>query len=398
MIRFMKSISRYGFAEALRLAACGWSRRPHGIGSIAWCRFGLRNLRRLVGDAGEVEIVLTMPWGGGASMYLEKRLAETPDSRVTFVVRPVLAESGRLACEVYRGSCRIKSGLLRAVEELTCLAGHDVHVVVNELVQWHHYWPEDVMNEEVLEKTVASVLALKQALSASVTYLVHDYFSVCPRWTLTRDDGVYCDSEFSCASCGDCLAADSEQFAYEGGISIVRWRQTFGRLLSVADEVRVFSEDTGRRMARIYPDLKIRCVPHEPNGPVLRRPKLSRQPIVVGVFGPSTPNKGARQVAELVDYLRATGRTDVRVASIDHYVREEMPDIVEREGVNVAFFSSVVPETFSYVTQELMMMQLPVVCFDIGAPADRVRRYEKGRVVMEMTPAAVWSAIEELMR
>ena len=75
-----------------------------------------------------------------------------------------------------------------------------------------------------------------------------------------------------------------------------------------------------------------------------------------------------------------------------------MPDIVEREGINVAFFSSLCPETFSFVTQELMMMELPIVCFDLGAPAERLRQYDRGAVAKDMSAAAVWNAIEDLMK
>lgn len=397
-VRLFRSVSRYGIAEALRLAHSGWSRRPYGIGAVAWWRFGLRNPSRLAKGASKVEVVLTMPGGGGAAMYLEKRLSAAPDALATFVVRPALDEGGRLVCEAYRGSHKLRKGLLRSLKDLECLAGRDVTVVVNELVQWHRYWPENVTDERVLEKTVDAVLALKQALSAGLTFLAHDYFCICPRWTLTRDDGVYCADEFECVSCGDCLASGDPAFLYRGGVSVFRWRQVFGRLLAAAEEVRVFSEDTQRRLLRVYPQLKTRCVPHVPNGPALRAPRLSKRPTVIGVFGPQTPSKGARQVAALADYLKKTGHADVRVVVVDRYVREELPDIVEREGINVAFFASVVPETFSYVTQELMMMQLPVVCFDLGAPAERIRKCGRGAVAKEMTAESVWQAILEVMK
>lgn len=47
-------------------------------------------------------------------------------------------------------------------------------------------------------------------------------------------------------------------------------------------------------------------------------------------------------------------------------------------------FTSVVPETYSFVLSEMMSMGLPVVCLDIGAQGHRVREYEKGIVCSDV--------------
>ena len=83
---------------------------------------------------------------------------------------------------------------------------------------------------------------------------------------------------------------------------------------------------------------------------------------------------------------------------LGRYRREDMPAIVEKYGINVAFFASICPETFSYTVQELMMMGLPVVCFDIGAPSERVRAYEWGRVARCFDVDHVHELLSELHR
>ena len=80
------------------------------------------------------------------------------------------------------------------------------------------------------------------------------------------------------------------------------------------------------------------------------------------------------------------------------YELSELPGLLERYGVNIGFISSIWPETFSYVTQELMMLDLPLVCFDIGAPRDRIGKWKKGRIIPEMTPESAWATISELYR
>jgi glycosyltransferase involved in cell wall biosynthesis len=69
------------------------------------------------------------------------------------------------------------------------------------------------------------------------------------------------------------------------------------------------------------------------------------------------------------------------VSQTGSYERSELVEKIEGSGANVFLFPSVWPETFSYVTQELMCLDVPIVCFDLGAPAERVRQYAKGWVI-----------------
>jgi glycosyltransferase involved in cell wall biosynthesis len=63
--------------------------------------------------------------------------------------------------------------------------------------------------------------------------------------------------------------------------------------------------------------------------------------------------------------------------------------------IDIIFIASIWPETFSYTTEEVMMMGLPVASFDIGAPAERIRKYDKGLVVSEMTAE---TALNEIIK
>jgi len=44
------------------------------------------------------------------------------------------------------------------------------------------------------------------------------------------------------------------------------------------------------------------------------------------------------------------------------------------------------------------MLDLPLACFDIGAPRDRIGHWKKGRIIPEITPEAAWATISELYR
>jgi glycosyltransferase involved in cell wall biosynthesis len=71
------------------------------------------------------------------------------------------------------------------------------------------------------------------------------------------------------------------------------------------------------------------------------------------------------------------------------YKHDDLPGLIERTGANVFLFPSIWPETFSYVVQELVSMDLPVASFNFGAPAERLAAYPKGLVLDSMDPGAV---------
>ena len=56
---------------------------------------------------------------------------------------------------------------------------------------------------------------------------------------------------------------------------------------------------------------------------------------------------------------------------------------MEKFKIDVVLILSVWRETYCYTADEAMMMGLPVICFDVGAHAERVRNYPKGTVVKD---------------
>jgi len=84
-----------------------------------------------------------------------------------------------------------------------------------------------------------------------------------------------------------------------------------------------------------------------------------------------------------------------KVIVTGEYKREELPSLIKKYNVGVVFIPSIWPETFSFTTEEIMMMELPLAVFDIGAPPERVRNYKKGLVIEKIEAAY---ALEELLK
>lgn len=233
---------------------------------------------------------------------------------------------------------------------------------------------------------------------AEVTLAVHDYLSVCPSPFLLNDATRFCGIP-DMGECRRCLKANPNTFpVMQPGPDMAAWRQAWGSALARAKRVLCFSESSRRLILRAYPMLdpaRIVVQPHKvppfAHGVDVRLDG----PLHVGVVGAIGQHKGSEVLHALAAEslrravaLRITvfgtleGAADDRVVSVTGpYRREDLPTLIEGSGANVFLLPSICPETFSYVTHELIGLGLPLACFDLGAPADRVRDYADGRVL-----------------
>ena len=238
---------------------------------------------------------------------------------------------------------------------------------------------------------------------ARLTFAMHDYFAVCPSFVLLDADGRYCGIP-DVAECANCLPRHQARYvALSPPTEIGPWRALWGRCLAAADEVRCFSDSTRRLLRRAYPDLaadRISVIPHQVDYVPARLPALDHSaPLVVGIIGQISEQKGALVVKEMVARIDrehldirvvVIGTLDVPVKSerlrvTGPYRHEELVDLIEANGINLFFFPSVCPETFSYVTEEMIRLEVPIVAFDLGAPGDRLRSYGNARLCEEIS-------------
>jgi glycosyltransferase involved in cell wall biosynthesis len=133
-------------------------------------------------------------------------------------------------------------------------------------------------------------------------------------------------------------------------------------------------------------------------------------PLVVGVIGQISEQKGALVVKEMLDMIDrehldirvvVIGALDVPVKSerlrvTGPYRHDELVGLIEANGINLLLFPSVCPETFSYVTEEMIRLELPIVAFDLGAPGDRLRGYGKARLCDEISARSALATLVEL--
>jgi glycosyltransferase involved in cell wall biosynthesis len=248
---------------------------------------------------------------------------------------------------------------------------------------------------------------------ARLTVTAHDYFSVCPSFVLLNADGRYCGIP-EISVCNSCMKRHEASYvALSPPTEIGPWRALWGRCLQAADEVRCFSESTREHLLRAYPALdprRISIIPHKMDFIPARLPRVDHKaPLVIGIMGEISAQKGALVVKEMLARIDrdhqdvrvvVLGTLDVahkseRLHATGRYQRQKLVELVEAHGINMFLFPSIWPETFSYVVAEMILLGLPIVAFDLGAPAERLRGYGKARLVREVSAAAALETLIE---
>lgn len=253
-------------------------------------------------------------------------------------------------------------------------------IIINSLVGYRH-------KKEIID----GILNYKKFHAKCVVrYLVHDYDCICPSKNLYMD-GKYC--ELACAECNLELNYANRK------PDIIEWRNIWKRLLYNIDEIRCFSDSSKLLLKRIYNDLdneNISVIPHDTS-------YINKNPISInggtqmclGFIGNiSSGYKGNQVVKEVIKQygdkvdIRLIGSNRLyyglmkrkKVKILGSYNRDNLRNILINEKVTISVFPSVWPETFSYLVSELISLDIPVICFDIGAQAEKVKKYNKGIV------------------
>lgn len=349
------------------------------------------------GERKNLCLIIDHDLGGGANHYRE-RLVDSiiSDGRsVVIVTYHVATLSHVLILRNSRVNLRFsvpdKDFILQAVKNLSV-----ADVIYNTAVSFAK--PEEIPH---------LLINIKQATSARLQVLVHDFFLVCPSHFLIDHEGKHCQVP-DVSVCSSCLPKNQQGFStlfLEHDMP--KWRSIWGSMLLIADEIVTFSHNSSTLLLKAYPQIekaRISVVPHKVTHVSGLPPKITNtDSLRIGVVGQIGFHKGSLFIQSLA---REIGRrsADVKIVVIGAieamcdplvvtqtgpYQHDELIGLIEKSGANIFLFPSIWSETFSYVVEELMTMSLPVASFDYGAPAERLAIYPKGLVLDSMDPVAV---------
>jgi len=355
-------------------------------------------------------IVVTHDSGGGVERVVRRRCAALrADGLRPIVLRPVLA-NGRDAGEdglIYRpGLCVVGEeaggfpNLRFAVpEELAPLArllrpDRVTAVEVHHLLGHSH-----------------ALLRLAAMLDAPVDVHVHDYALFCPRISLVGRDRRYCGEPDDAAVCEACVADLGRNIEEEIAVAALRARTAAD--LAAARRVVVPSADAAARLRRHFPTVAPEVEPHEDDAAGLPPPAPWRggAPRRICVIGGIGTEKGydvllacARDAAAraLPVEFTVVGHTSDdrrlidtgRVFVTGRYDEAEAVALIRAQDADLAWLPSIWPETWCFTLGHAWRAGLHVAAFDIGAPADRIRRIGRGWLLpLGLPPPAINNAL-----
>ena len=250
-----------------------------------------------------------------------------------------------------------------------------------------------VYDENVFRTLREVTLLKKENPSVNIKYQFHDYYGICPSLNLLDNDMNFCNVPEEEHICLACLEYSQIKFCDEKNISL--WRLAWKEMLDAIDEIQVFSKSSLKIVAKTYPDLKGKVIlkPHNLDYlKKLRIPKIQMKSLHLGFLGDTLDHKGLGVLTSLLPELKRQnipitiiGEKNQEVDSYftftGRYDLSELPDIIEELSVNVFLQVSICPETFCYTVAELIHMQAPVICFDLGGQADLMKTYPNGKIL-----------------
>ncbi|MGC2164979.1 MAG: glycosyltransferase [Gallionella sp.] len=354
-------------------------------------------------ERSNIVVVVDHDMGGGANQYRERMVAKKIDEGATVIVLTYFVAT-------------LSYGILlrtRRVNERYAIPAYDFVLDLAEQLAVREVIYNTGVSFSDPDKIPGLLLDLRAKSHSKLTLLVHDFFMVCPSHYLLDYTGKYCDVP-DVGQCQRCLVKNNQDYcSMYHARDVTAWRALWGPVIDVADELRFFSNSSLRLMKKAYPGLdSSRTVVKPHTGNYVNKGEIVPSHISslrIGVVGQIGFHKGARIIQQLAEEISAR-KLDIRSvvigtveAPLDSSAAEEtgpyrhsdLAAMIVKSGANIMLFPSIWPETFSYVVLELMEMNLPVACYDLGAPAERVATYAKGLILQ---PGEASATLDDLLK
>jgi GT2 family glycosyltransferase/glycosyltransferase involved in cell wall biosynthesis len=358
---------------------------------------------RLSAFQGRFVLLVTLAMSGGVERFVAERCRDLrAQGLYPLLLRP--AESGDARhCELWTDAIDLPNLRYDIPKDLGALAAI-LGVLRLDGIELQHFLHLD-----------ARVIDLVRALSIPYDVQVHDYAWICPRVTLIDGSGRYC-GEPAVTVCQACVRKNGSNLGEV--ISVPALRARSDRWLRGARRVMAPSPDAAARLRRHFSDLNVHVQPH--SAPVAktqlalqnRHSKITR----VAVIGAIGDHKGYQVLLRCARDARArrlplefivVGYTsnDSRLIATGkvfitgRYSEAEVPHLLSRERPDIAWLPSVWPETWCYTLDHALAAGLPVVAFELGAIAERLRDAGSGLLLpLGLTPRQVNEHLLDLGR
>ena len=354
----------------------------------------------LLGKNIPTTLVLNHSLGGGATSYIEQKEQAILRQGEACCTIKCNYDVGRIEVVYkYKDSVvKFKAFKLFEIEELIKRIAPK-KILINQFVSFSY-----------LYELMQLVINYKEENGAELTLLGHDFYFVCPTVNLLNESDEYCGIP-SLEKCEQCLK-NSNEIKYLDYGTIGKWRTEWQKFIEACDNVIVFSNNSKEILEKTYGVQKhVQVIPHRIDYlPAIEKKYKHTETLNIGLLGALVKHKGLEIVKETLKYIEEN-RLNINIVLIGKcveniqskhfieagsYTRDMLPRLIFDYDIDVFWISSICPETFSYTTEEIMTMKFPIMCFDLGAPAERVKKYEKGHVLSSKDPKDIIKKAQEV--
>ena len=287
-------------------------------------------------------------------------------------------------------------------------------IIINNLVSWQINDERNLNSFASIPYILNDIKIIKTRTNAKLEVMIHDYFCICPSYTLTNENNEYCHVPKNLNLCNRCLNNNHELSCKPSfDFNLELWRQAWHDIFKISTCIYLFSKSSLYILNKIFKmDEYIYAI--KPHTPLINwKTKIiipKDNPMTIAVIGNLSFAKGANIVYELLNYLQEDEKIIVignihmkrnfkknnKLQIHGSYELEELPNLIKHYNITIALIPSIWPETFSYTTQECMILGIPTVTFNLGAQGERIGSWKYGLLAKECTAQSAYFALSEL--
>lgn len=327
--------------------------------------------------------------GGGANMYTDQIISENKDENLVICISFIHPNYNSKKRYALRYFYKDYFNYIH-FENLDELKDFFDFIKITDLVIGSLITHENLVD---VISMLTEIITLQKCRS---TYLVHDYHSCCPNFTLMYKGEYFCDIP-DLRKCETCLVKINlpSVLINKDFTNLPNYRSLWFKFFTTSiDEIVCFAPSGKKIIMKTYPSLpedKIKIIPHAVR---------DYRPIVIGIIGNiHSEGKGGLIIQRMAQILEKENKNNVRIILLgeispqfDHsaiqksgaYTRDILYDLIRKNFIDLFLIPSVLPETFSYTTAEAILTGLPVFSYNLGGQADQVKNYKNGIILNEI--------------
>lgn len=341
--------------------------------------YGKRRILFLVNEWEE-----NMEMTGGTSLHIKDIIQKMREKDACFVVCPDKNDLSRL--QVYLYTKNVGKLLYNIKTELGMYGQLTFHEqsysdVLDKLFDSFRF---DIVHVHHFLFQTFDVIDIAKKYNTYSIVTLHDLYMLCPSINMVNK-GKFCRN-INPEDCKECFA---EKHKITENV-LDDWQKNAYETLKKFDKVIVPSENTRELFENTYHDLQIDVVEHGVEvAQIEEKEKTEKATFDIAFVGAMEKHKGSDILKELIAKnnkynirIHLFGKTfDEELKNetenyINHgpYKRGELPQLLVDNQIDLVCMFTIWPETYSYTLTETYMAHIPVLAYDIGAVAERLRK------------------------